>query len=63
MNKSNLQSIFNKYIENFEMLNNEKNDETYKWDWEQLQLTLGTQTLVSDIWGTFSDMNTADARS
>ena len=31
MNKSNLQSIFNKYIENFEMLNNEKNDETYKW--------------------------------
>lgn len=32
MNKSNLHSIFKKYIENFEVLNNEKNDETYKWE-------------------------------
>lgn len=32
MNKSNLQSIFKKYIDNFEILNNEKNDETYKWE-------------------------------
>jgi len=32
MNKANLQSIFKKYIDNFEMLNNEKNDETYKWE-------------------------------
>lgn len=32
MNKSNLQSIFKKYIDNFETLNNEKNDETYKWE-------------------------------
>lgn len=32
MNRSNLQSIFKKYIDNFEMLNNEKNDETYKWE-------------------------------
>lgn len=32
MNKSNLHSIFKKYIENFEILNNEKNDETYKWE-------------------------------
>lgn len=32
MNKSNLHSIFKKYIDNFEVLNNEKNDETYKWE-------------------------------
>lgn len=32
MNRTNLQSIFKKYIDNFEMLNNEKNDETYKWE-------------------------------
>ena len=32
MNRKNLQSIFQKYIENFEILNNEKNDETYKWE-------------------------------
>lgn len=32
MNRSNLQSIFKKYIDNFEILNNEKNDETYKWE-------------------------------
>ena len=32
MNKTNLQSIFKKYIDNFEILNNEKNDETYKWE-------------------------------
>lgn len=31
MNRNNLQSIFKKYIDNFEVLNNEKNDETYKW--------------------------------
>ena len=31
MNRANLQSIFKKYIDNFEILNNEKNDETYKW--------------------------------
>ena len=31
MNTANLQSIFRKYIDNFETLNNEKNDETYKW--------------------------------
>lgn len=31
MNRNNLQSIFQKYIDNFEVLNNEKNDETYKW--------------------------------
>ena len=32
MNRTNLQSIFKKYIDNFEILNNEKNDETYKWE-------------------------------
>ena len=32
MNRNNLQSIFKKYIDNFEILNNEKNDETYKWE-------------------------------
>lgn len=32
MNKNNLLSIFKKYIDNFEVLNNEKNDETYKWE-------------------------------
>lgn len=32
MNKSNLLSIFKKYIDNFEMLNNKENDETYKWE-------------------------------
>lgn len=32
MNKNNLKSIFKKYIDNFEMLNNEKNDEIYKWE-------------------------------
>ena len=32
MNKKNLHSIFKKYIDNFEVLNNEKNDETYKWE-------------------------------
>lgn len=32
MNKTNLHSIFKKYIDNFEILNNEKNDETYKWE-------------------------------
>lgn len=32
MNKNNLKSIFKKYIDNFEILNNEKNDETYKWE-------------------------------
>lgn len=31
MNKANLHSIFKKYIDNFEMLNNSTNDETYKW--------------------------------
>lgn len=32
MNKSNMQSIFNKYIENFKKINNKKHDETYKWE-------------------------------
>lgn len=32
MNKNNLKAIFKKYIDNFETLNNEKNDETYKWE-------------------------------
>ena len=32
MNKTNLQSIFKKYIDNFEMFNNRLNDETYKWE-------------------------------
>lgn len=32
MNKTNLQVIFKKYIDNFEMLNNSENDETYKWE-------------------------------
>lgn len=32
MNRNNLKSIFKKYIDNFEMLNNEKNDEIYKWE-------------------------------
>lgn len=32
MNKNNLKSIFKKYIDNFEILNNEKNDEIYKWE-------------------------------
>ena len=32
MNKNNIQAIFKKYIDNFEILNNEKNDETYKWE-------------------------------
>lgn len=32
MNRNNLKSIFKKYIDNFEMLNNEKNDEMYKWE-------------------------------
>ena len=32
MNKNNIKSIFKKYIENFEVLNNEKNDEIYKWE-------------------------------
>lgn len=32
MNKTNLQIIFKKYIDNFEMLNNEENNETYKWE-------------------------------
>ena len=31
MNKANLHSIFKKYIDNFETLNNSTNDETYKW--------------------------------
>lgn len=32
MNTKNLQIIFKKYIDNFETLNNRKNDETYKWE-------------------------------
>ena len=32
MNKTNLQVIFKKYIDNFEVLNNKENDETYKWE-------------------------------
>ena len=32
MNKTNLQVIFKKYIDNFEILNNKENDETYKWE-------------------------------
>lgn len=32
MNKKNLQTIFQKYIDNFEVLNNKDNDETYKWE-------------------------------
>ena len=32
MNKTNLQVIFKKYIDNFEFLNNSENDETYKWE-------------------------------
>ena len=32
MNKTNLQSIFKKYIDNFEMLNNRDNNEIYKWE-------------------------------
>lgn len=32
MNKTNLQVIFKKYIDNFEILNNSENDETYKWE-------------------------------
>ena len=32
MNRNNLKSIFKKYIDNFEILNNEKNDEIYKWE-------------------------------
>lgn len=32
MNKANLRTIFNKYIENFEKINNKQNDETYKWE-------------------------------
>ena len=30
--QKNLRSIFKKYIDNFEMLNNKKNDEIYKWE-------------------------------
>lgn len=32
MNKTNLQVILKKYIDNFEILNNSENDETYKWE-------------------------------
>ena len=32
VNRNNLKSIFKKYIDNFEVLNNEKNDEIYKWE-------------------------------
>ena len=32
MNKTNLQSILKKYIDNFEMLNNRDNNEIYKWE-------------------------------
>ena len=32
MNKTNLQTIFKKYIDNFEMLNNRDNNEIYKWE-------------------------------
>lgn len=32
MNRTNLQSIFRKYIDNFELLNNKQNNETYKWE-------------------------------
>lgn len=32
MNRTNLQVIFKKYIDNFEILNNKENDETYKWE-------------------------------
>lgn len=32
MNKSYLHYIFQKYIDNFETLNNKTNKETYKWE-------------------------------
>ena len=32
MDKKNLQVIIQKYIDNFEYINNEKNDENYKWE-------------------------------
>ena len=32
MNNDRLQSIFKKYIDRFETLNNRNNDETYKWE-------------------------------
>ena len=32
MNKGNLQRLLNNYIDNFEMINNKENNETYKWE-------------------------------
>ena len=32
MNRNNLQVILKKYLDNFEILNNSTNDETYKWE-------------------------------
>ena len=32
MNKSNLQSLFKRYIDNFEKINAKETNETYKWE-------------------------------
>ena len=32
MNRKNLNQIFNAYISKFEFLNNDKNNESYKWN-------------------------------
>ena len=32
MNKDNLQVIFKKYIDNFELINSDKHNEIYKWE-------------------------------
>lgn len=61
MNKNNLKSIFKKYIDNFEILNNEKNDETYKWEiaWEFQEFDIDAEDfgeMLNHMWKTSSNL-------
>lgn len=61
MNKKNLEAIFKKYVDNFEMLNNEQNDETYKWEIAQEFQSFDVNAknfaeMLSHMWKTSSNL-------
>lgn len=61
MNKKNLEAIFKKYIDNFEMLNNKQNDETYKWEIAQEFQSFDVESenfaeMLSHMWKTSANL-------
>ena len=55
MNKTNLQVIFKKYIDNFERINDDKNDENYKWEIAEHFQNFDLDTRIKNVYKDYSN--------